>query len=318
MIVLVAAALAVLAGCSSAGDYADEADYGGDPAFDGGEAYEDSMAAQDEGAPAADRTVTTQRAVIVTGEMFMTVEDPIQAAAEASSIVTAAGGRIDARSERAPEGAFGGSAVLTLRVPAARLDSVVDSLRALGEVDEYATNSYDVTNEVTDLESRISTLRESTARIEGLIADADDISDVIELENELARRQGELEGLEARQRGLDDQVSMSTLTLSLTTEPVVIIQEEEPDTFWDGLVTGWEALVAFVSGLLVVLGVLLPWLAVLGLILFVVLWLARRGRARRAKRRAAAPAPGVPAPAPAQAAPQQASGQQPAPQPTED
>src|SRR5690606_34390800 len=103
----------------------------------------------------------------------------------------------------------------------------------------------------TDLEAQISTLRASTARIESLLTEAQDISDIIKLETELANRQGTLEGLEARQRGLDDQVSMSTIDLSLTTEPVVIVEEEAPSSFLDGLASGWNGLVTFLSGALV-------------------------------------------------------------------
>src|SRR5690606_34760267 len=180
---------------------------------------------------------------IITGSMYMTVEQPIEAADEAANIVLDAGGRIDARRETAPSEGYGGAASLTLRIPSGQLDTVVDRLRALGTVDEHNTDVSDVTNEVDDLEARISTLRASTARIEALMVDAQDISDIILLEDELARRQAELESLEARQRGLNDQVSMSTIHLSLTTEPVVIV-DDDPETFLDGLEAGWNALTA--------------------------------------------------------------------------
>ncbi|WP_062519950.1 DUF4349 domain-containing protein [Demequina silvatica] len=241
---------------------ADSADGGGE-----GGAITDS--------PAGDRSL------IITGEMFMTVEDPIAAADDATAMVEDAGGRIDARSETAPRTYDGGSAHLTLRIPAPELDPVVEELRTLGTVDEFSTTSADVTREVDDLAAQISTLRASTTRIEALLADAEDIKDIITLEDELDSRQAELESLEARQRGLDDQVSMSTIDLSLTTEPVVIV-DDAPRTFWSGLQSGWDGLTAFVSGALVVAGVMLPWLAVAALVGAVVLALVRASRSRRA------------------------------------
>jgi hypothetical protein len=293
----------VLAGCSSSADSAGSApneqfaDSGGDAAFAGadGDFAEGAMAPTE-----VNRSSTADRSVIVTGVMYMTVEDPIVAADRASGIVQNAGGRIDARSETAPDKSYGGSASLTLRIPADSLDAVVDDLRELGTVDQFSTDSYDVTIEVTDLEAQISTLRASTARIEALLLDAKDISDIITLENELDGRQAELQSLEARQRGLGDQVSMSTIDLSLTTEPVVIV-DDDPETFLDGLVSGWNALVAFVSVALVIFGVLLPWLALMALIVLVVVGAVRVSTSRKARRRAAsavAPAgpgaPGVP------------------------
>jgi len=199
--------------------------------------------------------------------------------------VQGAGGRIDARNENAPQASDGGSATLTLRIPGNKLDKVVDDLRALGTVDQFTTQARDVTTEVTDLDAKISTLRASTDRIQGLLADAKSIADIITLENELAGRQAELQGLEAQQRGLDDQVSMSTIDLSLTTEPVVVAEvDTSPHSFWDGLVSGWHGLTAFISVALVVIGVLLPWALLGGGILAVVMFLVRARRSRLAKR----------------------------------
>lgn len=236
------------------------------------------------------RTISDNRSVIVTGELYMTVEDPIGAAREATTIVQGAGGRIDARRETAADEYDGGSAWLTMRIPAAELEAVVDDLDKLGEVDDYNTNSLDVSTEVTDLEAQISTLRASTARIESLLDEASDISDIIKLESELDSRQARLESLEARQRGLNDQISMSTIELSLTTEPVVVVHEEPPSSFWDGLVSGWNGLVSFLTGTLVVLGVLLPWLTVAGIITAIVIVAVRRSKRRSGRRQAAAPA----------------------------
>ncbi len=87
---------------------------------------------------------------------------------------------------------------------------------------------------------------------------------------------------------LNDQVSMSTIDLSLTTEPVVIVVvDDTPETFWDGLVSGWNALVTFVSVALVIVGVLLPWAALAGLIVVAVIALIRAKRSRAARRAAA-------------------------------
>jgi hypothetical protein len=274
---------ATLAGCSAASEtYSDPA--GAEPAYDEDAAYADGESA-DQGAPRDTRESTDNRSVIITGEMYITVEDPIVAADRAAGIVKNAGGRIDARNETAPDEDYRGSAALTLRIPSDDLDAVVDDLRELGTVDRFSTDSYDVTNEVTDLEAKISTLRASTARIEGLLLEAKDISDIITLENELDGRQAELESLEAQQRGLTDQVSMSTIELSLTTEPVVIVEDDEsPENFWEGLVSGWDALVGFLSGAAIVLGVMLPWLALIALIILAVVVALRARKSREVLR----------------------------------
>jgi hypothetical protein len=240
----------------------------------------------EQGAPALDandavKSSTADRAVIVTGATYMTVDDPIATASQATHIVEAAGGRIDAHTETAPDGGAGGSAHLTLRIPADHLDAVVQQLRALGKVDEFDTNSTDVTAQVRDLGARIDTLRGSTERIRGLLDSAKDIKDIITLENELDRRQSELESLEAQQRGLDDQVSMSSIDLSLTTKPIVAV-DDSPKSFGGAIAAGWHALVGFLSGALIVFGVALPWLVLAAVIALPIVITSRSRQSRRA------------------------------------
>lgn len=280
----------VLAGCSSSADSADApAGPAEAPAADDGGAGGNEGVSDDSG---SSDSATANRSIIVTGSMYMTVKNPRDAAEEAATIVKDAGGRVDGREENAPDESYGGSAELTLRIPMNRLDAVVEDLRALGTVDEFSTTSSDVTNKVTDLDAHISTLRASTQRIEALLADAKDITDIIKLEDELASRQAELESLEAEQRGLNDQVSLSTIKLSLTTVPVVV-EEDSPSNFFDGLAAGWNALVNFVSVALVVVGAMLPWLVAMGVIALAIVAAVRLSRRRAA----------TPEPQPAQAAP---------------
>lgn len=277
---------ALLAGCSSSAEDAPQSASAPVAEFDsGGNVVEE---ASDSTNPSA-----ADRSIIITGSMYMTVENPLAAADKAATIVKDAGGRVDARGETAPDGGNGGSAELTLRIPTDRLDAVVEDLRALGTVDEFTTTSSDVTNEVTDLDAHISTLRASTERIEALLLEAKDITDIIKLEDELAARQAELESLEAQQRGLTDQVSLSTIQLSLTTVPVVVVVDDSRATFVDGIATGWNALVSFFSVAFVVFGVLLPWLILLAVIALVVIATARMRKSRQSD---------VPPPADAQVA----------------
>ena len=273
--VLVSALL--LTGCAAGGAADETITIGGPqaPLTDGAES-----AAEDTGGGAD--VESADRDVIVTGQMTVTAADPIAASREAARIVEAAGGRIDSRSVSAPSDYDAGSATLTLRVPADRLDAVLDDLAELGRADEISTNSYDVTLQVRDLDARISALRATIDRLTALLGQAADIEDLIRLETEIGNRQAELESLEAQQRDLADQVAMSTITLYLRADsqaPAV-----EPDDFWDGLQTGWGAFVGFFSGLLVALGVLLPWIVLAGLVTAVVLLSVRWRRRVRDRR----------------------------------
>lgn len=231
---------------------------------------------------------STDRQVIVTGWMTVTVDEPLDAASEAARIAESVGGRVDGRQETAPVDGDKGSATLTLRLPADTLNDTLEKLKALGTVQEVSLNSSDVTMVTQDLDARIDALSASIDRLLALMSTATDTESLITLETAVSDRQAQLESLEAERRYYADQVSLSTLTLNLISPANT--PASQPLTFFDGIVAGWNAFVAFFAGLLVVFGVLIPWIVLAGIITAIILLLVRW----RAKRRAAS-APATPA-----------------------
>jgi hypothetical protein len=224
------------------------------------------------------------RSVIVTGTMTVTADDPLEASSEAVRLVEAAGGRVDGRTEYAPSNGDAGSASLTLRIPADKLQQVLDDLAELGRADEISTSSSDVTVLVADLDSRIATQRGIIDRLNTMFGQAATIDDLITLETSIAEHQALLEDLEAQQRSVDDQVALSTLSLYLRSEAEAPVTQ--PMDFLSGLQAGWGAFVGFFSGLLVALGVLLPWLIAAALISTATVLIVRANRRRKAAKAA--------------------------------
>jgi uncharacterized coiled-coil protein SlyX len=278
------AATLLLAGCSAGagvtGDSGVVTDEGGapmPPEMQGGDA------ASDGDAPGFSED-SLERDVIVTGSMTVTADDPIEASRDAVRLVESAGGRVDGRTEYAPSNGDAGSASLVLRIPAERLQEVLDDLADLGRADEISTSTSDVTVLVTDLESRIATQRSIIDRLNTMFAQAKTIDDLITLATTIAQHQATLEDLEAQQRSVDDQVALSTISLYLRSEAEAPVQE--PMDFLSGLSAGWTAFVAFFSGLLVALGVLLPWLIAAGIVSAALVLIVRRNRRRNAAKTA--------------------------------
>ncbi|MGX5682445.1 DUF4349 domain-containing protein [Schumannella luteola] len=294
---LVLSALA-LTGCAAAGgDYSSSDSAGGVSAP---QAMDNESIATEDGT----RTDAVDRQVIVTGWMTVTVDEPLEAAGEAVRIAESVGGRVDGRQEYAPVDGDKGSATLTLRLPAEGLSATLDKLKELGDVQEVSLNSTDVTMATQDLDARITALSASIDRLLALLEKSTDIDTLISLETAISDRQAQLESLEAERRYYADQVALSTVTLNLVS--VADAPVEEPVTFIDGLVAGWNAFVAFFAGLLVVLGVLIPWLILAGVITAIVLLLVRAS-AKRKERAAAAEAGPVAAPEPEPVLPEPAA-----------
>lgn len=313
-----AAGLAVLlatAGCSSSGGQSGSDSAAGpglieDGAADGAAARDDS-AADAAGAPGKPGTAAgtaadvriEQRAIIYTGSITVRVDDVDAAAARATSIVTGAGGFVggDRRSSDAEDA----EATLELRVPADRFIAVVEELADLGRPERREINTEDVTEQTLDLDARIATQQ---ARVESgrrLLAQAKNLSDLILLESELAKREADLASLEAKKRRLADLTALSTITAVLL-GPQAKEADDEPATgFLAGLRGGWTAFVASVRILLTVLGALLPFVIAVGVPVFLIVRLSRRLRRRTgaAASPAAVPAGGLPATGPMAAYP---------------
>lgn len=230
---------------------------------------------------------TADRSVVVTGTVTVTSPHPLTAAEKAITIVETAGGRVDGRTETAAHDGDAGSATLVLRIPAAKLTPTLDALKKLGRADQVQIDATDVTTQTQDLGARIDALRTSVTRLLELEARATDTTNLIAIETAISDRQGELESLEAQQRGLNDQISMSTITLELRSDAAA--PPVKPSDFLTGLGTGWAAFLGFWAAVLVAVGVLLPWVVFAGIGVAVVLLVVRAVRRRETARASASP-----------------------------
>lgn len=220
---------------------------------------------------AADRAAG--RAVITRGSVSMTAAKPVVAAQKISVLVERSGGRIDARSEQAPSADFGGSVHLVVRVPQTRVAGSIEAFGRLGTVRSVNLSDQDVTTQRQDLDARIRALGISVNRLEKLMKASGSTADLLKAETALSQRQAELDSLVARRTQLRDQVSLSALEIDINAKARP--NSVSPSGFFGGIVSGWNALVSSIDGLVHGLGVMLPWglaLALLGGIA----WLARR------------------------------------------
>jgi Domain of unknown function (DUF4349) len=237
--------------------------------------------------PAVDTSGTgvEQQKVISTGNVQLRAGDVGQAIFDVRKVVDVHGGTI---SEDDTETDKDGDALrsrMVLRIPTADFDDAMTELEKVATLVSSKRQSEDVTTQVLDIDVRVEAQRRSIDRIQVLFDNATTIKDVVSIEAELSRRQADLASLEAQQRYLTDQTSMSTITLAVERTAATAKPKPEPDDhtgFLAGLSGGWKALRAFLVGLSTVAGALLPWL-VLALVLAVPGWpVVRRLRRRQA------------------------------------
>jgi len=107
----------------------------------------------------------------------------------------------------------------SLRVPAAELDAVLAELKSLGRVRNEQQNGEEVAQQHADLVAHLKNSRETEIRLQDILRNrTGKISDVLAVEQEIARVRGEIEQMEAEQTNLEHRVNYATVDLILAEE----------------------------------------------------------------------------------------------------
>jgi hypothetical protein len=229
-------------------------------------------------------------------EMRITMRtDDLRAAVDGIlAAASAGGGGVAATDIDYGTGTRDGRATVVVKVPPRALNALLSGLDDLGEVTNIGQDALDVTDQLTDLDVRIRNAEQSVDRVRGLLAEASDLREVIDLESELTRRQTDLERLQATERNLQERVSFATVTIQVMPTSAAMA-EPDPATepgIADGFRTGWDAFVGVLFGLTYGLAVIAPVLAVVLLVLSIG-WRVLARRRRHADRDGHRPAPPV-------------------------
>jgi hypothetical protein len=247
----------------------------------------DAAVAQDTSA----RVLPVDRSVVYRGEVTVRVRDVAAALDRVESLVEGANGLVAAeQSSREPGRRDATTAQLTVKVPPTRFRATLDRVGRLGRELSRTQSAEDVTTQVVDVASRLRSQRRSVARVQALLDRATTIGAIVSIEGELARREADLESLEAQQATLDSLTGLATIEVSLvgpTAPPAPVAQS--PLGFLNGLRDGWDAFAHLALVALTAVGAALPFLTVLAL-LGVPAWVLLRRR-----RAAPATAPSAPA-----------------------
>lgn len=174
------------------------------------------------------------------------------------------------------------SAQITLRVPVANLAALEAAAAKLGVVLSQTSNQTDVTAQHVDMAARLKNLRAEEARLRTLFNRAGGVSSLLEVEQQLSNVRGEIESLQAQLAYLEQQVALSTLTVTLT-EPGALVRPASGITwgFAAAITQGVQSAAALLRTLIVGFIAISPVLLVLALawaVWRVVRWARNRRR----------------------------------------
>jgi hypothetical protein len=219
------------------------------------------------------------RDLILTANISMRASDPWAVADSARSIAAGLGGDLLGLSQ----GGSGEnrSATLTIRVPSNRFDDALTALKKLdGEVITSNVSAKDVTDQLVDLQARLTAAQALEQRYLQILTQAKTVDEILRVESTLANTRTQIEQLKAQQKTLTNQVAFSTITLSVSSVPVILT---DPKPVWEPSKT-FDRAVAALTVLMRTAADLAIWLFVLGwipLLAFAIAFAATRLRAPR-------------------------------------
>lgn len=189
-----------------------------------------------------------------------------------------------------------------IRIPSRDFATVMNSLSTLGNVPYSNTYTENITSQYYDVQARLNAYRTQEQSLLDMMAKADTVSDLLEIQEQLSDVRYHIESLQSKLTNWDRQVSYSTISLS-----VQEVQEYTPEakiSFGEQLVLalsrGLKAIGEFFRDLLLWLLEALPALLILGAFVVLVFFLVRRirrsAKVRREKKIAAQTASAPPAP----------------------
>ena len=181
------------------------------------------------------------------------------------------------------------SANLTIRIPADSIDGFLQDVGGIANIVRQNKSIEDVTLNYVATESRLKALETEETRLLELLAQAENMTDLLEIEGRLAEVRYEFENSASQKRLYDNQIDYATVYLAI--EEVQEYTPVEEPTLWERISKGFrdnlEGVGEDLLDVLVWFIVSLPYLVVFAIVITLVVLVVKRTRRRRAAKKAA-------------------------------
>ncbi len=248
---------------------------------------------------AQDSTVETgERLVIKNADLSIAVKDPLETMQSILNLADQMGGFVVSSNlyyTTLENGAEVPQADVTIRVPADRLDEALAKIESgAGRILSKNISGQDVTQEYTDLQSRLRNLQEAETQLQQIMDEAKDTEDVLNVYNQLVNIREQIEIIQGRIQYFEQSAAFSAISVIILADEAV-----QPITIggWQPVGVAKDAIQALLNTLTTLANAAI-WLALYVLPVLVVLyiparliWAAiRRWRASQRQKTAAPPA----------------------------
>ena len=180
------------------------------------------------------------------------------------------------------------SASYTVRVPAKEFRGFLKTVGEISHVTSQDQNAENISERYYDTESRLETQKTKMERLQTLLSKAENMEDIIDLENAISETEYQIEQLTGSLRHYDSLVDFATIDVRLREVLRLTTVEEAPPTFGSRLgnafTGGLRSFGDFLQDVAVYLAYNWTWMVLLALIVLAAVKASKRAQARRAER----------------------------------
>ena len=177
------------------------------------------------------------------------------------------------------------SASYTVRIPAGEFKGFLKTVGEISHVTSQSRDADNISEMYYDTESRLETQRTKMERLQTLLAKAENMEDIIDLENAISETEYQIEQLTGSLRHYDSLVDFATIDVRLREVLRLTTVEEAPPTFGSRLgnafTGGLRGFGDFLQDVAIYLAYNWTWMVLLALVILAVVKLSRRAQARR-------------------------------------
>lgn len=229
---------------------------------------------------------TTQRKLIRTVNLDVETEDFEGVLSQVEQKVSELGGYVE--DSRMNQGSVyskysNRNADYTIRIPEQRLNEFVQVVEEGTNVTYKQNSVEDITLSYVDLNSHKEALETEQTRLLELLEQAEDMSDILAIENELSNVRYQIESMESQLRTYDNQVDYATVYLYIN--EVERLTEIPDESVWSRITTGFANSIYNIgiglreAGIWILIN--LPYLILWGIVILIIVLIIRKIRKKR-------------------------------------
>ncbi len=177
------------------------------------------------------------------------------------------------------------SASYTVRVPAKEFRGFLKTVGEISHVTSQDQNAENISERYYDTESRLETQKTKMERLQTLLSKAENMEDIIDLENAISETEYQIEQLTGSLRHYDSLVDFATIDVRLREVLRLSTVEEAPPTFGSRLgnafTDGLRGFGDFLQDVAVYLAYNWTWMVLLALVILLVVKVSKRRQAQR-------------------------------------